>query len=85
MCEVSRSLGIHRPRTKCLDVAKANMGYMKQRKHSKVQSRKITRRLLDLLGKILKELRKMERDHPEKELLSVREQERLAVLTTVYR
>ena len=54
MCELCSRLGIHRPRTKFLDVQKANMTYRKQRKHSRSQTRKITRRLLDLLGKILK-------------------------------
>ena len=60
-CELSGRLGIHRPRTKFLDVQKANPTYSKQRKHSKSQTRKITRRLLDLLGKILKEIREIER------------------------
>ena len=41
----------HRPRTKFLDVQKANLTYRKQRKHSRSQTRKITRRLLDLLSK----------------------------------
>ena len=41
---------MHRPRTKYLDVQKADMKYRKQR------------RLLDLLGKILKEIRRMEID-----------------------
>ena len=31
MCAMSQRLGIHRPRTKYLDVEKANMGYVKQR------------------------------------------------------
>ena len=61
MCELSSRLGIHRPRTKFLDVQKANLTYRKQRKHSRSQTRKITRRLLDLLGKILKEIREIER------------------------
>lgn len=61
MCAASQKLGIHRPRTKYLDVEKANLTYRKQRKHTKSQTRKITRRLLDLLGKILKKTRKMER------------------------
>lgn len=61
MCELSGRLGIHRPRTKFLDVQKANLTYRKQRKHSRSQTRKITRRLLDLLGKILKEIREIER------------------------
>ena len=51
MCELSSRLGIHRPRTKFLDVQKANLTYRKQRKHSRSQTRKITRRLLDLLSK----------------------------------
>ena len=61
MCELSSRLGIHRPRTKFLDVQKANLTYRKQRKHSRSQTRKITRRLLDLLGKILKEIREIEK------------------------
>ena len=61
MCELSGKLGFHRPRTKFLDVQKANLTYRKQRKHSMSLTRKITRRLLDLLGKILKEIREIER------------------------
>ena len=61
MCELSCRLGIHRPRTKFLDVQKANLTYRKQRKHSRSQARKITCRLLDLLGKILKEIREIEK------------------------
>ena len=58
---MSSRLGIHRPRTKFLDVQKANLTYRKQRKHSRSQTRKITRRLLDLLCKILKVIREIER------------------------
>ena len=61
MCKLSNRLGVHRPRTKFLDVQKANLTYRKQRKHSRSQTRKITRRLLDLLGKILKEIREIEK------------------------
>ena len=53
MCRMSERLGIHRPRTKYLDVEKANLTYRKQRRHSKSQTKKITRRLVDLLGKRL--------------------------------
>ena len=52
-------LGIHRPRTKYLDVEKANMVYVKQRKHKKSQQRRIIRRLINLQGKILKEIRRI--------------------------
>ena len=51
MCEFSSRLKLHRPRTKYLDVQKANLAYRKQRRRSKSQTRKIIRRLLDLLGK----------------------------------
>ena len=85
MCKASRLLGIHRPRTKFLDVEKANLTYRKQRKHSKAQTRKITRRLLDLLGKVLKEMRKMEREHQDVKLFTVREKQTLEIITKAYR
>ena len=51
-----------------------NLTYRKQCKHSRSQTRKITRRLLDLLGKILKEIREIERGHENAEnLLTGRE------------
>lgn len=86
MCELSSRPGIHRPRTKFLDVQKANLAYRKQRKHSRSQTRKITRRLLDLLGKILKEIREIERGHENAEdLLTVREKSGLEIITRMYR
>lgn len=79
-------MGIHRPRTKFLDVQKANLTYRKQRKHSRCQTRKITRRLLDLLGKILKEIREIDRCNENAEnLLTVREKNELEVITRMYR
>ena len=78
--------GIHRPRTKFLDVQKANLRHRKQRKHSRSQTRKITRRLLDLLGKILKEIREIERGNENAEsLLTVREKSDLEIITRMYR
>lgn len=86
MCELSKRLGIHRPRTKYLDVQKANLVYRKQRKRSKSQTRKMTRRLLDLLGKILKGIRRMERETDEAgKLLTVREKGDLDIITKMYR
>src|SRR5574344_1549418 len=61
MCGLSKRLGVRRPRTKYLDVQKANLAYRKQRKRSKSQTRRMTRRLLYLLGEILKEIRRMYR------------------------
>lgn len=85
MCAASQKLWIHRPRTKYLDVEKANLTYRKQRKHTKSQTRKITRRLLDLLGKILKETRKMEREHEGAKLFTDRERQTFDIITKVYR
>ena len=85
MCEASAKLGIRRPRTKFLDVEKANLTYRKQRKHTKSQTRKITRRLLDLLGKILREIRKIGREHPDAKLFTDREKQMLDNVTKAYR
>ena len=63
----------------------ANMEYVKQRKHKKSQQRRIIRRLLNLLGKILREIRRMMREHNEQEVLTVREQSTLGIVTKVYR
>ena len=86
MCELSRRLNLHRPRTKYIDVQKANLTYRKQRKHTKSQNRKMTRRLLELLGKILKEIRKLERENDGAEnLLTVREKNDIAIITKMFR
>ena len=85
MCEASQKLGIRRPRTKYLDVEKANLTYRKQRKHTKSQTRKITRRLLDLLGKILREMRRMEREHEGVNIFTDRERQAIDIITKVYR
>ena len=86
MCELSKRLGVRRPRTKYLDVQKANLAYRKQRKRSKSQTRRMTRRLLDLLGKILKEIRRMEREiDGAGRLLTVREKGDLGIITRMYR
>lgn len=86
MCEFSSRLNLHRPRTKFLDVQKANLAYRKQRRRTKSQTRKMTRRLLDLLGKILKEIRRMERENDEVDKsLTIREKGDLDIITKMYR
>lgn len=85
MCDVSKRVGIHRPKTKYLDVEKANMGYVKQRKHSKSQTRRLTRRLVNLLGKILKEIRRMEGEHSDSNLLTDKEKKVIDIITKAYR
>ena len=81
MCSMSRHFGVHRPRTKYLDVKKANTGYGKQRRHSKSQRRKLTRRLIKLLAKILEEIRRMMREHDGEEVLTAREQSTIDIIT----
>lgn len=86
MCSVSVRLNVHRPRTKYVDVEKANLSYRKQRRHTKVQTRKLTRRLLNLLGKILKETRRLERENTGVEnLLTTRQKSDLEIITRMYR
>ena len=86
MCTVCQRLGIHRPRTKYLDVEKANLTYVKQRRHSKPQHRRIIRRLIKLLGKMLQEVRKTCRDHDDMEdVLTVKEKNVMEIITKVYR
>lgn len=86
MCEFSSRLNLHRPRTKFLDVQKANLAYRKQRRRTKSQTRKMTRRLLDLLGKVLKEIRRMERANNEADKsLTIREKGDLDIITKMYR
>ena len=86
MCTACQRLGIHRPRMKFLDVEKANLAYVKQRKHSKSQQRKIIRRLIRLLGKILQEIRKTCRDHDDMEdVLTTKEKNVMEIITKVYR
>ena len=85
MCEASQRINIHRPRTKYNDVAKANMGYVKQRKHNKGQTKKMLRRLLALLEKILKELRKIERMEGGDKVLTDKEKKLIDRITKVFR
>ncbi len=86
MCELSEKLKVHRPRTKYLDVEKANLAYRKRRKRSKVQTRKITRWLFHLLDKILEEIHRMEREHTETaEMLTARQKSDIEFITKMYR
>lgn len=85
MCGISSQLGEHRLRTKFNDIEKANLAYRKQRKHTHKQTRKIIMRLLALLGKILGEIRRQLRIHPDEELVSDKQLDMLETVTRVYR
>ena len=85
MCVASRKLGIHRMRTKYLDVSRDNMAYVKQRRHTKERTRKMIRRLLNLLGKILGELRRLDRKNPCAGLFSDKQLAEIETITKIYR
>lgn len=81
MCGISSQLCEHRMRTKYNDIDKANLAYRKQRKHT----HKMTMRLLALLDKILGEIRRQMRVHPDEELLNSKQLDMLETVTRVYR
>ena len=85
MCDISSRLGEHRLRTKYNDIEKANLAYRRQRKHTHKQTRKMTRRLLALLDKILGEIRRQMRIHPDEGLLDDKQLDILETVTRVYR
>ena len=85
MCGISSRLGEHRMRTKYNDISKTNLIYRKQRKHSHKQTRRMIMRLLGLLGKILGEIHRQLRVHPNEKLLSDRQLDILDTITKVYR
>lgn len=69
-----------------VDVEKANLSYRKQRRHANVQTRKLTRRLLNLPGKILKEARMLERENAGAEkLLTAKQKSDVEIITRMYR
>lgn len=67
------------------DIDKANLAYRKQRKHTHKQTRKMIMRLLALLGKMLGEIRRQMRVHPDEELLNDRQLDMLGTITRIYR
>ena len=85
MCGISSQLGEHRLRTKYNDIEKANLAYRKQRKHTYKQTRKMIMRLLALLDKILGEIRRQLRVHPNEELLNDRQLDMLGTITRISR
>ena len=85
MCGISSQLCEHRMRTKYNDIDKANLAYRKQRKHTHKQTRKMTMRLLALLDKILGEIRRQMRVHPDEELLNSKQLDMLETVTRVFR
>ncbi|MCI7139732.1 hypothetical protein [Alistipes sp.] len=60
--------------------------YRKQRRHTKVQTKKLTRHLLNLLRKILKETRWLERENSNMEnMLTIKQKSDIEIITRIYR
>lgn len=68
-----------------LDVSRDNMAYAKQRRHTQKRTRRMIRRLLELLGKILAELRRLDRENPCAGLFSDRQFSEIETITKIYR
>uniref|UniRef100_UPI001F016F7A transposase n=1 Tax=Bacteroides finegoldii TaxID=338188 RepID=UPI001F016F7A len=77
------TLHIQRPRNKYLDVRRAYLAYSKLRKRRKSQTRMITRRLLQLLEKLLDQLEQLHSFYRSRLALSSDYQRRFSVIQTV--
>ena len=85
MREASKDLGVRCMRTKYSDVSRNRMAYAKQRRHTQTRTRRMIRRLLNLLGKILAELRRLRRENPCAGLFSDKQLAEIEVITKIYR
>lgn len=83
LCKHCRRLHIQRPRNKYLDVSRAYLAYSKLRKRRKSQTRMITRRLLQLLEKLLEQLEQIHSSYRNRLTLSSDYQRRFSVIQTV--
>ena len=70
LCKHCRTLHIQRPRNKYLDVSRAYLAYSKLRKRRKSQTRMIKRRLLQLLEKLLEQLKLLHSSYRDRLTLS---------------
>ena len=86
MCGLSEGLHVHRPRTKYLDVGKANLAYRKRRSRTKTLTRKMARRLISLLWKILEEIRRIGMENATAaDILTAIEKSDIGIITRMYR
>ena len=83
LCKHCRRLHIQRPRNKYLDVSRAYLAYSKLRKRRKSQTRMITRRLLQLLEKLLDQLEQIHSSYRNRLTLSSDYQRRFSVIQMV--
>ena len=83
LCKHCRTLHIQRPRNKYLDVSRAYLAYSKLRKRRKSQTRMIKRRLLQLLEKLLDQLKLLHSSYRDRLTLSSDYQRRFSVIQRV--
>lgn len=83
LCKHCLALHIQRPRNKYLDVSRAYLIYSKLRKRKKSHTRKIKRRLLQLLEKLLGQMNDLHSDYRNRLHLSSDYQRRFSVIQTV--
>ena len=83
LCKHCRTLHIQRPRNKYLDVSRAYLAYSKLRKRRKSQTRMIKRRLLQLLEKLLEQLKLLHSSYRDRLTLSSDYQRRFSVIQRV--
>ena len=80
-----RQLGERKPRNKYADVDKARLSYAKQRRHKKSATRKLLRRLLNLLSKLRGQWTALLKRHGRAIDLNAEQHKRLMAIDTVYR
>ena len=80
---IARPCTYNVPRNKYLDVRRAYLAYSKLRKRRKSQTRMITRRLLQLLEKLLDQLELLHSSYRNRLTLSSDYQRRFSVIQTV--
>ncbi|EOA53480.1 hypothetical protein HMPREF1214_04519 [Bacteroides sp. HPS0048] len=83
LCKHCRTLHIQRPRNKYLDVSRAYLAYSKLRKRRKSQTRMIKRRLLQLLEKLLDQMKQLHSSYRNRLTLSSDYQRRFSVIQRV--
>ena len=83
LCKHCLALHIQRPRNKYPDVSRAYLTYSKLRKRKKSHTRKIKRRLLQLLEKLLDQMNVLHSAHRDSLSLSSDYQRRFSVIQTL--
>lgn len=82
---IYKRFSIRFPRTKYRDIDKARLSYAKQRRHKSSSTKRLKRRLLNLLFKLLTIWTSIAKDHGKELDLNFQQSTRLLAIRTVYR